>query len=78
MPGLGLRIRVLDRDFKEITNFGAGTSGQEPEQFISPHGIAIDSEGSVYVAEVSYTALGSRLNPPQEVISLRKWQRVSG
>ncbi len=77
VPGLGLRIRVLDRNFDEITSFGAGISGVAPDQFISPHGIAIDSEGSVYVAEVSYTAMGSRLEPPREVVSLRKWRRVS-
>lgn len=43
----------------------------------TPHGIAIDSEGSVYIAEVSYTAVGSTLDPPGEVISMRKWLRVS-
>ena len=75
VPGLGLRIHVLDSDFNEITTFGAGTSGTGPDQFISPHGIATDSAGAVYVAEVSYTALGSRLDPPREVISLRKWVR---
>jgi DNA-binding beta-propeller fold protein YncE len=78
VPGLGLRIRVLDQQFNEITNFGAGTSGVAPDQFISPHGITVDSEGSVYVAEVSYTAFGSTLEPPREVISMRKWCRVSG
>jgi DNA-binding beta-propeller fold protein YncE len=76
VPGLGLKIRVLDQSFNEITNFGAGTSGTDPDQFISPHGISVDSEGSVYVAEVSYTAMGSKLDPPREVISLRKWKRV--
>lgn len=30
------------------------------------NGIAIDSEGSVHMAEVSYTALGSTLEPPRE------------
>jgi DNA-binding beta-propeller fold protein YncE len=78
VPGLGLKIHVLDQNFNEITRFGAGTSGEAPDQFISPHGIAVDSEGSVYVAEVSYTAMGSRLDPPREVTSLRKWKRVSG
>ena len=78
VPGLGLRIRVLDRQFNEITSIGAGTSGPAPDQFISPHGTAIDSEGSLYVAEVSYTAFGSRFDPPREVISMRKWRRVSG
>lgn len=76
VPGLGLKIRVLDQSFKEILNFGAGTSGVAPDQFVSPHGISVDSQGSVYVAEVSYTAMGSKLDPPQEVTSLRKWRRV--
>jgi DNA-binding beta-propeller fold protein YncE len=78
VPGLGLRILVLDQQFNEITSLGAGTSGLAPDQFISPHGTAIGSEGSVYVAEVSYTAFGSTLEPPREVISMRKWLRVSG
>ncbi|MDP6666638.1 MAG: peptidyl-alpha-hydroxyglycine alpha-amidating lyase family protein [Dehalococcoidia bacterium] len=78
VPNLGLKVRVLDQDFNEIVSFGAGTSGEKPDQFISPHGIAVDSEGSVYVAEVSYTAMGSRLDPPREVTSLRKWKRTSG
>jgi sugar lactone lactonase YvrE len=78
VPGLGLKIRILDQSFSEIANFGAGTSGVGSDQFISPHGISVDSEGSVYVAEVSYTAMGSRLDPPREVTSLRKWKRVAG
>jgi hypothetical protein len=38
--------------------------------------MAVDSEGSIYVAEVSYNGLGSRLEPAREVISLRKWRRA--
>ena len=34
----------------------------------------IYNDGNIYVAEVSYTAYGSKLNPPQEVVSLRKWK----
>lgn len=75
---LGRRVTVLDRDLNEVTRFGNATGGEGPDQFISPHGIAIDADGSVYVAEVSYTALGSRLPVPQEVVSLRKWRRVDG
>jgi hypothetical protein len=37
--------------------------------------MAVDSEGSVYIAEVSYTAYGSNQDPPREVASLRKWER---
>ncbi|MDA0350588.1 MAG: peptidyl-alpha-hydroxyglycine alpha-amidating lyase family protein [Chloroflexi bacterium] len=75
---LGRRVTVLDRELNEVTRFGNDAGGEAPDQFISPHGLAVDAEGSIYVAEVSYTALGSRLPIPQEVVSLRKWQRVDG
>lgn len=76
--GLGLRVVVMDREGTEITRFGNELGGEGHDQFIAPHGMAVDSEGSVYVAEVSYTAYASHLNPPREVTSLRKWKRVSG
>ncbi len=75
---LGQRVVVLDQDLKEVTRFGNELPGEKPDQFLAPHGISVDSEGSVYVAEVSFTAYGSHLDPPREVISLRKWRRVSG
>ena len=76
--GLGKKVFVLDRDLNEITHIGNRASGEAPDQFISPHSVSVDSEGSIYVAEVAYTALGSRLDDPQEVTSLRKWRRVDG
>ena len=75
---LGRKVTVLDRELNEVTRIGNETGGEMPDQFISPHGMAVDGEGSIYVAEVSYTALGSRLATPQEVVSLRKWRRVDG
>ena len=75
---LGCRVRVFDRDFKEITRFGGEHRGEGVDQFLAPHGMAVDSAGSVYVAEVSYTSYGSMQTPPREVVSLRKWKRVSG
>ena len=78
VPRLGLRVIVLDRELMEVTRFGAEKGGEAPDQFLAPHGIAVDSEGSVYIAEVSYTAFGSLQQPPREVVSLRKWRRASG
>ncbi|MEX0762217.1 MAG: peptidyl-alpha-hydroxyglycine alpha-amidating lyase family protein [Dehalococcoidia bacterium] len=75
---LGLRVMVMDRDGNMLTHFGNELGGEGPDQFLAPHGIAIDSEGSVYIAEVSYTAYGSLQDPPREVASLRKWRRVGG
>ena len=34
--------------------------GSSPGQFISPHGLAVDSRGDIYVGEVSFTNWGSR------------------
>ncbi len=73
---LGLRVVVLDGDLDEVDNFGDSHGGEGHNQFIAPHGIATDSSGAVYIAEVSYTNTGSNLNPPREVVSLRKWEPI--
>jgi DNA-binding beta-propeller fold protein YncE len=78
VPNLGQRIKILGRDGKEITRFGNPKAGEGLDQFLAPHSVAVDSHGDVYVAEVSYTAYGSQLDPPREVVSLRKWRRVEG
>ena len=78
VPGLGNRVSILDREGMVITHFGADLPGQCPNQFIAPHGIAADSRGDIYVAEVSWTYWFSKQDtkPPGEVVSLRKWRRV--
>ena len=78
VPRLGQRVVVLDQEFNEVTDFGDDLPGEAPSQFLAPHGIAVDSHGDVYIAEVSYTAYGSKQKPPHEVVSLRKWKRNSG
>lgn len=75
---LGRRVVVMDRSGNEVTRFGNELGGEGHDQFLAPHGMAVDSEGSVYVAEVSFTAFGSQQDPVREVISLRKWKRTSG
>ena len=75
-PDVDLLV-IVDEKGDRISSFGKGTLGEKPDQFIGPHGMAVDSAGSVYVAEVSYTAFGSNQDPPREVASLRKWERIS-
>lgn len=50
------RVSVLDRDGKVLDRW-QGSSGKRggPGGFIAPHGIAVDSHGDVYVAEVTYS-----------------------
>jgi DNA-binding beta-propeller fold protein YncE len=78
VPGLGHRIGIYDREGRRITRFGAALPGEGPDQFNWLHSVAVDSEGSVYAAEVSYVEVGSKLDPPREMVSLRKWRRVRG
>ena len=75
-PGLGHRVGIYDLDGKLVCRFGSPEEGTGPGEFIAPHGISVDSEGSVYVAEVSYTIRGSKMTPPQELRSLSKYRRL--
>jgi hypothetical protein len=55
-PGLGPRISILNRSGEVLARLGQGPAGTGPGRFVAPHGIAVDSTGTVYVGEVSYTA----------------------
>lgn len=76
---LGNRVSIFDLDGNLAGRFGAPLPGFGPDEFLAPHGVAIDSRGDVYVAEVSrsWNVPGGRLDPPLgEFVSLRKWRRV--
>jgi len=49
--------------------------GQNPDQFVAPHGVTTDSKGNVYVGEVAWTFWYSKKDPHPlgELVSLRKW-----
>jgi len=75
VPGLGNRIVVLTPDGERITHFGNDLPGQNPDQFVAPHGVTTDSKGNVYVGEVAWTFWYSKKDPHPlgELVSLRKW-----
>jgi DNA-binding beta-propeller fold protein YncE len=74
--GIGHRISVLDPNGNLLGRYGSPEEGEEPGHFIAPHGIAVDSQGDVYVGEVSYTIRGSHLDPPRELRSLKKMRHT--
>jgi len=76
-PGLGHRVSIYDLKGHMVCRFGAAEEGEGPGQFIAPHGIAVDSHGDIYVAEVSYTIRGRHMAPPRELRSISKYGRVS-
>jgi DNA-binding beta-propeller fold protein YncE len=73
-PGMGHRVGVYDLNGKLVSRFGASEEGEGAGQFIAPHGIAVDSKGAVYVAEVSFTIRGSKMDPPKELRSISKYE----
>ena len=75
-PGLGHRISILNPSGELLCRFGHPEEGEEPGKFIAPHGIGVDSVGDIYVGEVSFTIRGSKLNPPRELRSLSKLQKI--
>lgn len=76
VSNLGNRVAVYDREGNRVARFGSTEFGEEPDQFLWPHSLAIDSHGDVYVAEVSYVEWGRYQNPQREMASLRKWKRA--
>ena len=77
VKNLGNCVSILNPEGKLIERLGDELPGSNDNQFVAPHGIAVDSKGSIYVAEVAWTFWFSRQeNPPiGEIPSLRKWQR---
>tara|TARA_B100001029_G_scaffold179666_1_gene190215 strand:- start:3220 stop:4140 length:921 start_codon:yes stop_codon:yes gene_type:complete len=73
VPDIGNVVRILDYEGNTVAKLGDSYSGEAPNQFISPHGITCNAKGDIIVAEVSYTAYGSKLDPPREVVSIRRW-----
>lgn len=76
VPNIGPRVSVLDRRGNALARLGSGYGLGEGE-FISPHGICIDSEGSIYVGEVARTNMGNAGEvAPDDLRTLRKMVRV--
>jgi DNA-binding beta-propeller fold protein YncE len=55
VPNLGPRISIVSAQGEILAHLGTQPVGEGPGQFIAPHGIAVDSRGDIYVAEVSNT-----------------------
>ena len=53
------RVSVFDRDGRVLTRWGTPDPAA-PGSFAAPHGIAVDSSGDIYVAEVTWTFAVSR------------------
>ncbi len=60
-PGeTGGRVSIFDPEGVVLARWGGGDDPCVPGDFFAPHGICVDSQGAVYVAEVAWTA-GARI-----------------
>ncbi|MQF68723.1 hypothetical protein FIM12_00080 [SAR202 cluster bacterium AD-804-J14_MRT_500m] len=74
-PDVGHRVSIYSPSGEMLSRLGDSHIGEKSGQFIAPHGIAVDSHGDIYVAEVTWVMWGSRQDPPREYRSLQKLSR---
>ena len=60
---LGPRVSILDTAGNVLARLGRESYGDEPGRFYSPHSLAVDSKGDIYVAEVSWSEYGMQAGP---------------
>jgi sugar lactone lactonase YvrE len=76
LPNIGPRVSIYGARGDLQARLGNRPAGLEAGQFISPHGLAVDSRGDIYVGEVSYTNWGRRGPIPPGLRSLQKLVKV--
>ena len=74
-PNIGPRVAIMTTSGKVLERLGNGF-GLEPGQFIAPHGICLDSDMSIYVAEVAHTNISHTETPPPNVRAFQKLARA--
>jgi hypothetical protein len=74
-PGIGPRVSLWTLDGKRIARVGDATQAA-PSQFTSPHGVAVDSRGDIYVGEVARTAMKNKGTPVPEEQDIRCMQKL--
>src|SRR5437870_928433 len=81
VPNCGPRVSIYSHQGDLLCRLGHMHAGLDPGQFISPHGLAVDSRGDIYVGEVSFTNWGRRVRAkgeelPPDLRSLQKLVKV--
>ena len=74
---LGPRVTVMSTDGKVLARVGTDPYGSQVGRFFAPHGIAVDSMGNLYVAEVAHSEYGRGWNVAHELRSMQKLVRVA-
>lgn len=73
---IGSRVSIFDRDGRLLTRWGRGDDPRSPLDFYTAHDIWVDSQGSIYVGEVTLSAPKDGDYDPKTFPTLRKFIRV--
>jgi hypothetical protein len=79
---MGPRVSIWSLDGRLIGKLCDNGQGEEPDQLMAPHGICVDRDGDVYVAEVSWSIArlfnkGEPLNRPiRNALKLKRIRRA--
>jgi hypothetical protein len=78
-PNLGPRVSILDNSGNLLARFGGEHPGMGPEEFLGPHGLALDSRGDLYIGEVSIAQWKPYFEGPvpKDVRCLRKFRKLA-
>ena len=76
VPNIGPRISVLNQNGKVLDRIGHLGYGFDTGQFAAPHGLCLDSELNIYVAEVARTNMSHYTTPPETLRSFQKLKKV--
>ena len=76
VPNIGPRVTVLNKQGQVLQRIGDLGYGLKPGQFIAPHGLCLDSDSNIYIAEVARTAMSHHGEPPKKLRSFQKLQKV--
>jgi DNA-binding beta-propeller fold protein YncE len=73
----GGRVSIFSIDGELLARWGGGDSPCAPGDFFAPHDIWVDSQGDIYVSEVTYTAGIARGAIGPECHTLQKFTNVA-
>lgn len=78
VPNLGPRVSIVSAKGEILAHLGTRPVGEDVGQFIAPHGIAVDSHGDIYVAEVAniYWSVLFGKKPDHELRCFQKLVRL--
>jgi len=80
VPNLGARISIYDKHGVRIGRIGGWQPGLGDFEFLAPHSVVVDDQGSIFVGEVSWNTWPKKFpneERPAKLRSLRKFQLVS-